>query len=94
MIAYDRDLKRKLAHGNAADDRQPDRSDQRHGAIQGGIRERRSVALPESVRECASAASTPSARSLIIPTAAIQHSPASAFVYLVKDDNSVEVAAM
>ena len=90
VMAYDRDLKKQAGDRNAADHRQPDRPDHRHGAIQGGFRKQRHVAVSQSVRECAAAARHQAQRG--------DHSdggdpaqPAIDFVYVVKEDNTAEV---
>jgi multidrug efflux system membrane fusion protein len=90
VIAYDRDLKRKLGDGKLATiDNQ---IDQTSGTVRfKAIFENKDLALfPNQFVNARLLLDTKHA-AIIIPTAAIQHSPSSAFVYRVKDDKSVEV---
>ena len=76
VTAYDRDLKTEAGERHAADDRQPDRSDDRHGASsrrRSRTRTTRCSRISSSMRGCWSKRCTDA---ILIPTAAIQRSPA------------------
>jgi multidrug efflux system membrane fusion protein len=90
VIAYDRDLKRQLGVGRLATiDNQ---IDQTSGTVRfKAVFENKDYALfPNQFVNARMLLDTRRA-AVIIPTAAIQHSPTSAFVYRVKEDKSVEV---
>ncbi|HWE51924.1 MAG TPA: MdtA/MuxA family multidrug efflux RND transporter periplasmic adaptor subunit [Bryobacteraceae bacterium] len=90
VIAFDRDLKKKLASGTLLTiDNQIDQAS-------GTVRFKAQFAnddlslFPNQFVNARLLLDTKH-DAVIIPTAAIQHSPSSAFVYRVKDDKSVEV---
>ncbi len=90
VLAYDRDLKRKLAEGTLLTiDNQ---IDQTSGTVRfKAIFENNDLALFPNQFVNARLLLDTRHQTVIVPTAAIQHSPASAFVYRVKEDKSVEV---
>ncbi len=90
IIAYDRDLKRKLATGSLLTiDNQIDQSS---GTVRfKGVFENADLSLFPNQFVNARLLIDTKHNTVIIPSAAIQHSPSSAFVYRVKEDKSVEV---
>jgi len=90
VLAYDRDLKRKLANGTLLTiDNQ---IDQTSGTLRfKAIFENADISLFPNQFVNARLLLDTKHGAVIIPTAAIQHSPTSAFVYVVKEDQSVEV---
>jgi multidrug efflux system membrane fusion protein len=90
VIAYDRDLKRKLGEGKLLTiDNQ---IDQTSGTVRfKAVFENQDMALFPNQFVNARMLLDTKRGTVIIPTAAVQHSPTSAFVYRVKDDKSVEV---
>jgi multidrug efflux system membrane fusion protein len=90
VIAYDRELKRKLGQGKLLTiDNQ---IDQTSGTIRFKAEfENQDLSLFPNQFVNARMLLDTKHGTVIIPTAAIQHSPSSAFVYRVKDDKSVEV---
>ena len=90
VIAFDRDLKKKLASGTLLTiDNQ---IDQASGTVRfkGEFANDDLSLFPNQFVNARLLVDTKH-NTVIIPTAAIQHSPSSAFVYRVKDDKSVEV---
>ncbi len=90
VVAYDRDLKKKLAAGTLLTiDNQ---IDQASGTVRfKGQFDNDDLSLFPNQFVNARLLVDTKRDTVIIPTAAIQHSPSSAFVYRVKKDNSVEV---
>jgi multidrug efflux system membrane fusion protein len=90
VVAYDRDLKKKLAEGTLLTiDNQ---IDQTSGTVRfKGQFENADLSLFPNQFVNARLLIDTKRGTVIIPTAAIQHSPSSAFVYRVKADKSVEV---
>jgi len=90
IVAYDRDLKKKLADGTLLTiDNQ---IDQTSGTVRfKGQFENADLSLFPNQFVNARLLIDTKRGTVIIPTAAIQHSPSSAFVYRVKPDKSVEV---
>jgi multidrug efflux system membrane fusion protein len=90
VLAYDRDLKRKLASGTLLTiDNQIDQSS---GTVRfKAVFENADISLFPNQFVNARLLLDTKHGTVIIPTAAIQHSPTSAFVYVVKEDQSVEV---
>ncbi len=90
VLAYDRDLKRKLASGTLLTiDNQ---IDQTSGTVRFKAEfENKDLSLFPNQFVNARLLIDTKRGAVIVPTAAIQHSPDSAFVYVVKPDQSVEV---
>jgi multidrug efflux system membrane fusion protein len=90
VLAYDRDLKQRLAEGSLLTiDNQIDQSS---GTVRfKAVFENADLSLYPNQFVNARLLLDTKHGTVIVPTAAIQHSPASAFVYRVKDDKSVEV---
>ena len=90
MVAYDRDLKQKLASGTLLTiDNQ---IDQTTGTVRfKAVFENEDLSLFPNQFVNARLLVDTKHGTVIVPTAAIQRSPQSTFVYVVKPDNSVEV---
>jgi multidrug efflux system membrane fusion protein len=90
VLAYDRDLKRRLAEGTLLTiDNQ---IDQTSGTVRfKAIFDNDDLSLFPNQFVNARLLLDVRHGTVVVPSAAIQHSPASAFVYRVKDDQSVEV---
>jgi multidrug efflux system membrane fusion protein len=90
VVAYDRELKRKLGAGTLLTiDNQ---IDQTSGTVRfKAVFENADLSLFPNQFVNARLLIDTKRQTLIVPAAAVQHSPASAFVYRVKKDNSVEV---
>ncbi|MGD1094417.1 MAG: MdtA/MuxA family multidrug efflux RND transporter periplasmic adaptor subunit [Bryobacteraceae bacterium] len=90
VLAYDRDLKQKLASGTLLTiDNQ---IDQTSGTVRfRAVFDNADLSLFPNQFVNARLLLDTKRGTVLIPTAAIQHSPTSAFVYVVKDDQSVEV---
>lgn len=90
VFAYDRDLKQRLAAGTLATiDNQ---IDQTTGTVKfKGVFENKDLSLFPNQFVNARLLLDTRHGAVIVPTAAIQRSPQSTFVYVVKPDNSVEV---
>jgi multidrug efflux system membrane fusion protein len=90
VLAFDRDLKKKLAEGSLLTiDNQ---IDQTSGTVRfKAVFENADLSLYPNQFVNARLLLDTRRAAVIVPTAAIQHSPGSAFVYRVKDDKSVEV---
>ena len=90
VLAYDRDLKMKLASGTLLTiDNQ---IDQTTGTVKfKGLFENKDLSLFPNQFVNARLLIDTKHGATIIPTAAIQRSPQSTFVYVVKEDNSVEI---
>jgi multidrug efflux system membrane fusion protein len=90
VIAWDRDLKRRIAQGTLLTiDNQ---IDQTSGTVRfKAIFENTDLSLFPNQFVNARLLLDTRRNTVIVPTAAIQHSPGSAFVYRVKEDKSVEV---
>jgi multidrug efflux system membrane fusion protein len=90
VFAYDRDLKQKLASGTLATiDNQ---IDQTTGTVKfKGVFENKDLSLFPNQFVNARLLLDTKHGAVIVPTAAIQRSPQSTFVYVVKPDNTVEV---
>lgn|SRR5215469_4288213 len=90
VIAYDRELKRKLGAGTLLT--LDNQIDQASGTVRfKAVFENADLSLFPNQFVNARLLIDTKHQSLIVPTAAVQHSPTSAFVYRVKQDNSVEV---
>ena len=90
VLAYDRDLKKKLASGTLLTiDNQIDQSS---GTVRfKAVFENKDLSLFPNQFVNARLLIDTKRGAVIVPTAAIQHSPDSAFVYVVKPDQSVDV---
>jgi multidrug efflux system membrane fusion protein len=90
VLAYDRDLKVKLGQGTLQTiDNQ---IDQTTGTVKfKGVFENKDLSLFPNQFVNARLLLDTKRGAVIVPTAAIQRSPQSTFVYVVKDDNTVEV---
>ena len=90
VIAYDRELKRKLGSGTLLT--LDNQIDQASGTVRfKAVFENEDLSLFPNQFVNARLLIDTTHQSLIVPSAAVQHSPTSAFVYRVKKDNSVEV---
>jgi len=90
VFAYDRDLKTRLASGTL--ETIDNQIDQTTGTVKfKGVFENKDLSLFPNEFVNARLLLDTQRGATIIPTAAIQRSPQSTFVYVVKDDNTVEV---
>jgi len=90
VVAYDRELKRKLGAGTLLT--VDNQIDQASGTVRfKAVFENADLSLFPNQFVNARLLIDTKRQTLIVPAAAVQHSPTSAFVYRVKKDNSVEV---
>ena len=88
--AYNRDLKQKLATGTLAHHRQPDRSNTGTIRCKAVFPNEDNALFPNQFVNARLLVET-KRDATIVPASAIQRSPQGTFVYVVKDDSTVEV---